>query len=115
MLSSALAPRPSHNVLAQLTSPARQHAVPSLLYQRLSLLWSPSRMRWSSQSSAPFSYRLGASSCGKKSSLRRPENGKTQFNASLIDRDPPYLTSSARHSGEDAFFMAHIARSNRYV
>ncbi|KAL1297580.1 hypothetical protein AAFC00_006143 [Neodothiora populina] len=82
----------------------------------LNRIWAQGTARWHSHSSmAPFSYRLGASSCSKKTSLRPAENGKTLFNNSLLDRDPSFFTSLPRHSGEDAFFMAHIAKSNRYV
>lgn len=32
-----------------------------------------------------------------------------------MNRDVPFFTSIPSYSGEDAFFMSHIARSNRYV
>ena len=119
MLSGALTARSPQNVMGRvlLASSGQHDSSQTSLHQRFNHLWSPSKMRWSSQSSAspPFSYRLGASSCGKKSRLQPQENGKTQFNTSLLSGNPSFFTSTPRFSGEDAFFMAHIAQSNRYV
>ncbi|KAG9651177.1 protein serine/threonine phosphatase 2C, partial [Aureobasidium melanogenum] len=63
---------------------------------------------------APFTYRLGASSSGKGSPVAPPSDNNI-FPQSLLDRDDPYFTSMDKFSGEDAFFMAKIARSDRYV
>lgn len=120
MLSGVISARLNQNALRpvrRVMDPKTQHENAQSLLQRFSYLWAPAATRWQSQAApaAPFSYRLGASSCSKKSSLRPPDNGKTLFNSSLLHRDPSFFTSVARHSGEDAFFMAHIAKSNRYV
>ncbi|THY32794.1 protein serine/threonine phosphatase 2C [Aureobasidium pullulans] len=73
----------------------------------------PSPIR-SQSTHAPFTYRLGASSSGKSSGVAPPNDINT-FPQSLLDRDDPYFSSNDRYSGEDAFFMAKIARSDRYV
>ncbi|GAB7352718.1 hypothetical protein MBLNU459_g3073t1 [Dothideomycetes sp. NU459] len=74
------------------------------------------KLRQYSQSSNPsFTYRLGASSSGKASRLKAPDHNLNYFNNSLIEGEPSYFTSKPRYSGEDAFFMAHVAKSNRYV
>lgn len=116
MLSGPLSTRLSQNATRRIMDPSRQ---PGRAQNIFSQLWPQASVRWQSQSQSPtpspFSYRLGASSCSKKSNLRPPENGKTQFNSSLLARDPSCFTSLPRHSGEDAFFMSHIAKSNRYV
>jgi protein phosphatase PTC7 len=44
-----------------------------------------------------------------------PPNENNIFPQSLLDRDDPYFTSVDKFSGEDAFFMAKIARSDRHV
>ena len=63
---------------------------------------------------APFTYRLGASSSGKGSPVAPPSDNN-MFPQSLLDRDEPYFASVDKFSGEDAFFMAKIARSDRHV
>ncbi|KAI5212341.1 hypothetical protein AUEXF2481DRAFT_5718 [Aureobasidium subglaciale EXF-2481] len=63
---------------------------------------------------APFTYRLGASSSGKSSPVAPPSDNNV-FPQSLLDRDDPYFNSMDKFSGEDAFFMAKIARSDRHV
>ena len=63
---------------------------------------------------APFTYRLGASSSGKGSPVAPPSDNNV-FPQSLLDRDDPYFASMDKFSGEDAFFMAKIARSDRFV
>jgi protein phosphatase PTC7 len=68
----------------------------------------------STHASRPFSYRLGASSSGKSSPVA-PRSDINTFAHPLLDGDDAYLTSVSRYSGEDAFFMARVARSDRHV
>lgn len=84
----------------------------SLIRRRPALSWSAVRNQ--STAHAPFSYRLGASSSGKSSPLTAP-NKNNCFNHALMDGDEPYFSSVSRYSGEDAFFMAQVARSPRHV
>lgn len=70
---------------------------------------------YSQSPSAPFTYRLGASSSSKSKSLKNPSHGENFFSYPLIPDSPSYFTSTKRYSGEDAFFMSHVARSNRHV
>lgn len=71
--------------------------------------------QYSQSANAPFTYRLGASASGKKSRLKAPDHDLNIFNNSLIEGEPSYFNSIPKYSGEDAFFMAHVAKSNRYV
>lgn len=64
----------------------------------------------------PFIYRLGASSSGKITPLQEPKHGLNYFTSSVIESAAEgYFSSIKKYSGEDAFFMSHVASSNRYA
>lgn len=116
MLSGVISARLNQNAVRRVMDLNRQHESAQTLFQKFSHVWTPAATRSQSQTAmALFSYRIGASSCGKKTSLRAPENGKNQFNSSLLNKDLPFFSSIPKFSGEDAFFMAHIAKSRRYL
>ncbi|GAB7342634.1 hypothetical protein MBLNU457_g0799t1 [Dothideomycetes sp. NU457] len=62
-----------------------------------------------------FTYRLGAAASGKQNRLRSAEHGNNFWTQSFVQQEPSIFTSVQKWSGEDAFFMAHVARSNRHV
>ncbi|TKX25495.1 hypothetical protein C1H76_2145 [Elsinoe australis] len=64
----------------------------------------------------PFTYHIGASSSGKRSKLRPAEHGVNFWTQKDIEeRDPSIFTSVEKFSGQDAFFMAHVAKSKMQV
>ncbi|KAF2151296.1 protein serine/threonine phosphatase 2C [Myriangium duriaei CBS 260.36] len=63
----------------------------------------------------PFSYHMAASSSAKRARLRPAEEGATFWTQKNVDRDPPIFVSREEYSGQDAFFLAHIAKSRRHV
>jgi len=73
--------------------------------------------RYSSESSKEplFTYHLGASASGKATRLRPAEYGINFWTQSSIQQEPSIFSSIQKFSGEDAFFMSHVARSNRHV
>ena len=74
------------------------------------------RPRPYSQSLEPrFTYRLGASASGKSSRLQPAEHGSNFWTQAVVNGDPSYFSSIKRFSGEDAFFMSQVAKSDRHV
>lgn len=43
------------------------------------------------------------------------EHGLSFWTSKNVERDPPVFSSVEQNSGQDAFFMAHVARSKRHV
>lgn len=70
---------------------------------------------YSQSSRSLFYYRLGASASGKSAPLRKPEHGYNYWTQQVIEREPSFFSSVERYSGEDAFFVSQIARSDRHV
>jgi len=64
---------------------------------------------------SPFAYRLGAAASPKQDRVRAAEHGVNFWTQSFGQQEPSILTSIQKWSGEDAFFMAHVAGSNRHV
>ena len=62
-----------------------------------------------------FSYHLATSSSGKKSKLGPAEQGVTFWTQKHLQQDQPIFASKEAYAGQDAFFMAHIAKSARHV
>lgn len=95
-------------------TPLPRHALRLLTPQRLQRgIMSPPNSR----SQSTFTYRLAAASSGKKTPPRQPKHNQDFFlySSDHLNQNPPYLRSTKRDSGEDAFFAATIAGSNNHV
>lgn len=68
-------------------------------------------------STGTFTYRLAAASIGKATSPRQPQIGRDFWNyaSTHASASPPYLRSTKKDSGEDAFFAATIGGSANHV
>ncbi|PNS18523.1 hypothetical protein CAC42_5062 [Sphaceloma murrayae] len=74
------------------------------------------RRSYSDAKIPPFTYHVGASASGKRSKLRQAEHGVNFWTQKDVEeRDPSIFTSIEKFSGQDAFFMAHIAKSKMHV
>lgn len=64
-----------------------------------------------------FTYRLGAASAGKRTPLRQPKLGQDfwAYTSTQENQKPPYLRSTKRDSGEDAFFATTVGGSQHHV
>lgn len=64
-----------------------------------------------------FTYRLAAAAAGKRTALRPPKFGQDFWTYASTDdhTTPPYLRSSKRDSGEDAFFATTVGGSKHNV
>lgn len=94
------------------TSP--RHALRLLTPQNLQRgIMSPSNSRRQST----FTYRLAAASAGKQTPPRPPKHNQDFFlySSAHPNQNPPYLRSTKRDSGEDAFFAATIGGSSNHV
>lgn len=105
MLRTWLA-RPQH---ALVSIPVRQ-SLPSVTNHN-----DGGRRPYSNAARTPFTYHMAASSSAKRARLRPAEHGGTFWTQRYVDRDPPIFTSREEYSGQDAFFMAHVAKSKRHV
>lgn len=101
------ATRPLHEVSIRTTTRAR---IPHLQQQRGCM-----RAYSETGASPSFLYRLATAASGKSMTLQGPEHGSNFFTQRVLDREPSYFTSAQRQSGEDAFFMSHVARSDRHI
>ncbi|GAB1731782.1 hypothetical protein NU195Hw_g1462t1 [Hortaea werneckii] len=76
-----------------------------------------SQKRFASSNHARFTYRLGAASAGKRTPVR-PSKLDRDFWAYASTQEapsPPYLRSTKRDSGEDAFFATTVGESPHHV
>jgi len=73
------------------------------------------RKMFSQNHEALFSYRLGVAAAAKTTRVNQPLHGQNFWTQQLLKSVPSYLSSVQKHSGEDAFFMSHVAGSNRHV
>ena len=62
-----------------------------------------------------FSYHLAAAASGKTSRLNKAEYGNNFWTQSYLQQEPSSFSSIKSYSGEDAFFMSRVAKSNRHV
>lgn len=64
-----------------------------------------------------FTYRLAAASAGKRTPPRPPKHNQDFFLYSSANpqQSPPYLRSTKKDAGEDAFFAATIGGSSQHV
>lgn len=64
-----------------------------------------------------FTYRLAAASAGKTTPARVPKPNRDFFlySSAHPNQNPPYLRSTKRDAGEDAFFAATIGESSNHV
>ncbi|EGP91497.1 uncharacterized protein MYCGRDRAFT_53722 [Zymoseptoria tritici IPO323] len=78
----------------------------------------PRRSTYSTASEAqPFTYRLAAASSPKTGPARPPKLGRDywQYASTHVNPSPPYLRSTKKDSGEDAFFATTIGGSPHHV
>ena len=124
LLASAPAAMPAASLLSLPASLLRQ-ASPRLSSLRSSLASMPSshsapaesQKRFASSNHARFTYRLGAASAGKRTPVR-PSKLDRDFWAYASTQEapsPPYLRSTKRDSGEDAFFATTVGESPHHV
>jgi protein phosphatase PTC7 len=66
---------------------------------------------------ASFAYHIGAAAAGKRTSPRPPKLGRDYWHYTSVQENakPPYLRSTKRDSGEDAFFAATVGGSKSHV
>lgn len=84
----------------------------------LRLFTLPSRMSPpNARLQSTFTYRIAAASSGKKAPPRPPKHNQDFFlySSAHPGQNPPYLRSTKRDSGEDAFFATTIAGSTDHV
>lgn len=65
-----------------------------------------------------FTYRLAAAASPKRAPPRQPQSGRDFWNYASTDKSPnstPYLRSTKRDSGEDAFFAATVGGNPHHV
>ncbi|KAG8628571.1 hypothetical protein KVT40_004444 [Elsinoe batatas] len=99
--------RPQH---ALVSIPVRQASIPVANHNN------GGRRSYSDAKTPPFSYHIAASSSGKRTKLRPAEHGVNFWTQRDVEeRDPSIFTSIEKFSGQDAFFMAHIAKSRMQV
>ena len=102
-------------------TPLPRHALRHITPQRLApYLFSNSREAMSPSSrrrQSTFTYRLAAASAGKSTPPRPPKHNQDFFlySSAHPDQSPPYVRSTKRDSGEDAFFAATIGGSSSHV
>jgi protein phosphatase PTC7 len=67
--------------------------------------------------SKSFTYRLSAAASPKRAPARVPKYGQDYWNlaSTHYNPHPPYLTSTKRDAGEDAFFASTIGGSKHHV
>lgn len=107
---------PSH-ALSMAIRHALQRPGPVRLAALLLTLAGPaSRLTVPSSSRSLYTYRIAASSSGKQTPVTKPEHGLNYICQSLALSSPTATFSSHdRLSGEDAFFLSHVARSQSHV
>jgi len=62
-----------------------------------------------------FTYKVAASAAGKSSRLQGIQHGVNVWTQQDLEREPSFFSSVKEFSGEDAFFMSHVARSDRHI
>ncbi|KAI6855114.1 protein serine/threonine phosphatase 2C [Hortaea werneckii] len=123
LLASAPAAMPAASLLS-LPASLLRHASPRLSSLRpLASMPSShsaaadSQKRFASSNHARFTYRLGAASAGKRTPVR-PSKLDRDFWAYASTQEapsPPYLRSTKKDAGEDAFFATTVGESPHHV
>lgn len=70
-----------------------------------------------SAAKSAFTYRLGVASAAKRTPPRSPKLGRDywDYTSTQEDRRPPYIRSTKRDAGEDAFFVTTVGASKHHV